>query len=88
MAKAKWLPPKYRGRSENGIYKAYTYERENDYPIQWNVSNGLKRECVASCCGSLHPNDFYGDCRNDTMRFMWDEVPEEKIRWLPGCEEK
>ncbi len=23
----------------------YLFERENDYPIAWNVSNGLKREC-------------------------------------------
>jgi hypothetical protein len=26
----------------------YIYERENDYPIIWVVSDGLKRECVAN----------------------------------------
>ena len=48
MAACKWLPVKYRGHHENGSSKAYDYERENNYPILWNVSNGLKRECVAN----------------------------------------
>lgn len=26
----------------------FAYERENDYPILWVVSDGLKRECVAN----------------------------------------
>ena len=42
MARAKWLPVKYRGRDS-----VFLYERENDYPIAWSVSHGLKRECVA-----------------------------------------
>ena len=33
-------------------------------------------------CDHLHPSDYWGDCRNDDMRFQWDEIPEEKIRWL------
>jgi len=24
----------------------YLYERENNYPILWNVSDGLKRDCI------------------------------------------
>ena len=40
MANAKWLPVKYR--KEN----SYLYERENDYPIIWNVSYGLKRDAA------------------------------------------
>ncbi len=48
MEKAKWLPVKYRGRNDNGSYKAMRYERENHYPIVWNVSDGLKRECIAN----------------------------------------
>ena len=43
MAKAKWLPVKYR---PNDLH--WKYERENNYPIIWNVSDGLKRECVAN----------------------------------------
>ena len=39
MADAKWLPVKYRK-------EIYFYERENDYPILWNVSHGLKREVI------------------------------------------
>jgi len=42
MSKEKWLPAKYRGR------EAYMYERENNYPIQWDVADGLKRDCVAN----------------------------------------
>ena len=48
MEKAKWLPPKYRGKYENGFPRSASYERENDYPIQWNVSSGLKREMIAN----------------------------------------
>lgn len=44
MAKAGWLPGiKYRDSD-----KQYQYERENDYPIIWTVSEGLKRNCVAN----------------------------------------
>ena len=45
MLKAGWLPNTYN--KDN----AYLYERENDYPILWNVSDGLKRDCVSN--GSL-----------------------------------
>ena len=37
-----WLPEKYN--EEN----LYLYERENNYPIMWNVTDGLKRDCVAN----------------------------------------
>lgn len=43
MADAKWLPFKYRGRDEQ-----FHYERENNYPILWTVSEGLKRDCVTN----------------------------------------
>jgi hypothetical protein len=48
MEKAKWLPPKYRGQHENGFPKSADYERENNYPILWNIRDGLKRECIAN----------------------------------------
>lgn len=50
MAENKWLPVKYRGKEETGARfpKAYMYERENNYPIEWNVRDGKKRECVAN----------------------------------------
>lgn len=43
MAEAKWLPKKYRGTNET-----FHYERENNYPILWTVSYGLKRDCIAN----------------------------------------
>ena len=46
MAKEKWLPVKYRGRNDNGTYEAMNYERENNYPIEWMVTDGLKRDCI------------------------------------------
>jgi len=46
MANNKWLPLKYRGHNDNGSSKAYMYERENNYPIHWDVSDGLKRDCI------------------------------------------
>lgn len=48
MEKAKWLPKEYRGQSEYGYKKYYHYERENNYPIMWSVTNGFKRDCVAN----------------------------------------
>lgn len=41
MAEAKWLPVKYRK-------SVYIYERENNHPIEWSVSDGLKRDCIAN----------------------------------------
>jgi len=41
MVKNNWVDSKYEKET-------YMYERENNYPILWNVSNGLKRECVAN----------------------------------------
>jgi hypothetical protein len=38
MLKAGWLPETY---NEKNIY---SFERENDYPILWNVRDGSKRE--------------------------------------------
>ena len=46
MVGDKWIPPKYRGRHENGIKTSYLYERENNYPIVWNVRDGLKKEMI------------------------------------------
>lgn len=40
MLKAGWLPEKYN--AEN----VYLYERENEYPIVWNVSDGRKKDCI------------------------------------------
>ena len=48
MTTAKWLPVKYRGKEGNGASKSYMYERENNYPILWEVSDGLKRDCIAN----------------------------------------
>lgn len=44
MNEAGWLPEKYNGKHENGANKHYRFERENNYPILWNVSDGLKRD--------------------------------------------
>ena len=46
MADSKWLPVKYRSKGAQKSHNIYMYERENNYPISWNVSDGLKREAV------------------------------------------
>ena len=48
MAKALWLPKKYRGRHDNGFPLSANYERENAYPIYWDVKDGLKRDMIAN----------------------------------------
>ena len=42
MCDAKWLPKQYN--REN----MWRYERENNYPILWDVSDGLKKDCIAN----------------------------------------
>lgn len=44
LAEKKWLPVKYRGDREQ-----YKYEMENNYPIIWEVRDGLKREMIENC---------------------------------------
>ena len=48
MARAKWLPPKYRVVQPQGELNCRMYEMENNYPILWNVSDGRKRDMVAN----------------------------------------
>ena len=48
MAENKWIPPRYRVRHENGSYNHRSYERENNYPIEWHITDGLKRDCIAN----------------------------------------
>lgn len=52
MLRSKWLPVKYRHihrHMDTNVQKSiYDYERENNYPILWNVSDGLKRDCIAN----------------------------------------
>ena len=49
MAKAGWLPKKYSNPKtphDVGERGPMDFERENNYPIEWMVSDGLKRDCV------------------------------------------
>ncbi len=48
MALAKWLPPKYREKRNCGGLNVHAFEMDNNYPILWTVSDGLKRDCVAN----------------------------------------
>lgn len=48
MFEAGWLPKKYGKKNANDSTDLYLYERENNYPILWNVSDGLKRDCIAN----------------------------------------
>ena len=48
MAEAKWLPVKYRGKSDTGFPLNYHYEMDHNYPIDWNVTDVLKRDCIAN----------------------------------------
>ena len=48
MLTAKWLPAKYGKKNQWGGNNANSYERENNYPIMWNCSHEIKRDCVAN----------------------------------------
>jgi len=48
MGAAEWIPTVYIGEESNGASRSCSYERENNYPIQWIVSYGLKREMIAN----------------------------------------
>jgi hypothetical protein len=48
MSKCGWIPDDY-GIDFNARGKSIMqYERENDYPIEWIVTDGLKRDCIAN----------------------------------------
>jgi len=42
MQENKWIPRKYWNENK------WWYCRENNYPIHWEVSHGLKRDCIAN----------------------------------------
>lgn len=48
MSKNDWLPVRYDNNKplKDGYAPLFMYERENNYPIMWNVTDGLKRDCV------------------------------------------
>lgn len=48
MFNAGWIPEKYGIKNSNGSDNLYLYERENAYPIYWEVTDGLKRDCIAN----------------------------------------
>ena len=48
MLEAGWIDAMYGVEHPNGGNSFLSYERENNYPILWNCSDGLKRDCVAN----------------------------------------
>lgn len=48
MAENAWLPEKYQKKNDGRPGDYVYYERENDYPINWIVTEGKKRECIAN----------------------------------------
>lgn len=54
MYESGWLPKKYNTKPLNkyGGNTLAMYERENNYPIDWNVRHGLKKECIANGKGA------------------------------------
>jgi len=48
MRAARWIPKRYGEVQASGGTRVGSYERENDYPILWTVTKGLKRDCVAN----------------------------------------
>ena len=47
MLENKWI--KYSGLPGGYMIETlHLYERENNYPISWNVTDGLKRDCIAN----------------------------------------
>jgi hypothetical protein len=51
MLNAGWLPKKYQ-ETPFGRSSEYLYERENNYPIMWLVTDGLKRDCIKNGKGA------------------------------------
>lgn len=52
MARAGWLPPQYDEVQPWDSAACLSYERDNNYPILWIVSDGLKRDCIANGRGN------------------------------------
>ena len=44
-----WVPEEYtRDLNDHSKKSVFMYERENNYTINWIVTDGLKRDCVAN----------------------------------------
>lgn len=43
-----WIPKRYGKKGVHGGNDVYLYEREHNYPIDWNERHGLKKECIAN----------------------------------------
>ena len=53
MCLAGWFPKKYiidskQASKSKQLASVFMFERENNYPILWTVSDGLKRDCIAN----------------------------------------
>jgi hypothetical protein len=47
MRENNWIPEKYTADlNDHKTPSVFMYERENNYPINWIVSDGLKRDCI------------------------------------------
>jgi hypothetical protein len=46
MHGVKWINNDVYSADLNKGKNVMLFERENDYPIMWNISDGLKRDCV------------------------------------------
>lgn len=46
MAKAKWLPAKYRQTTPPMNDDCMWYEKDHNYPISWLVTEGTRKACL------------------------------------------
>jgi hypothetical protein len=75
MAGCKWIPAEYRDGNQ------WLYERENNYPIMWNVTDGRKRD---SHNNPSRPGGYRAN-RNGPSGKPWRGVntltSEDNMRW-------
>jgi len=47
MMENNWIPEKYHAKPGFNAHPEL-WERENNYPIMWNCTDGLKRDCISN----------------------------------------
>lgn len=61
LAELKKIPAKYRGKHESGAGKWYMYERENNYPIYWDMKRDQKKKDVKNLSDYSGQQDLFSD---------------------------
>jgi len=71
-----WLS--LNGKKTRGFSSSQLFELENGKLVDIAIIHARIRETFVECgsCGEYHRQDYRGDCRNDSERFSFENIPD------------